>query len=222
VLPLAPTNPMDVPFSQISNVQWAAGAMAIAVGAVLMLLGTWRMRLLVFWLIAALSPFTPLDLEMASPRYVYMASIPLAVLVGIVTMNALALFQKPYARIASTGLVIVALAAMSVFGASVTTKRNNDFAVSARAYEVLGTRLKDVLPRVPAGSRIVIHDGDGVWNLFWLWPQVTVQAAYRDPTLQVVSVPPNYPPPGHLQGDINVYYLPGPGSFTLNAPSVSH
>ncbi|HEX5369243.1 MAG TPA: hypothetical protein VFY10_07495 [Dehalococcoidia bacterium] len=220
VLPLARSNPMDVPLSRISDAQWAGGALAIAAGVALLIFGTWRMRLLVVWLAAALSPFVLWDIKVESPRYVYMAGIPLAIIVGILTTEALARLKRPYLRITATGFVVAALAVMSVVGVYVTNQRNNDFERSARPYHVLATGLKQELPDLPHGARVVIHDG--VWNAFWVWPQVTVQAEYRDTSLRVVSVPPNFAAPPPQPGDIQVYYRATTGSFTTAAPSVMH
>lgn len=216
VLPLAPPNPMDVPFSRISDLQWAAGGVAMAIGAALLLFGTWRLRLLVVWALAAMSPFTLWDLKVESPRYAYMASIPFAILVGILVMNAVTLARPRYLRLAATGLVVLMLGVVAGAGAYGTITRNESFQDSAYPYQVLGTRLKDTLPAVPHGSRIVVHNC--ALKLFWIWPQITVEAEYRDPTLKVVNVAPQASPPPPRPGDIDVYYQPSSQSFTLAAP----
>ncbi len=217
VLPLAQPDPMDVPFSRISDVQWAAGAVALAIGAALLVFGTWRLRLLVVWALAAMSPFTLWDLKVESPRYAYMASIPLAILVGILVMNAAVLTRPRYLRLAVTGALVLMLTTVASVGSYATIARNESFQDSAYPYQVLGTRLKDTLPAVPHGSRIVVHNC--ALKLFWIWPQITVEAEYRDPTLEVVSVAPKAAAPPARPGDIDVYYQPSSQSFTLAAPS---
>ncbi len=138
VLPLAAPDPMDVPFSRISDVQWAAGAVALAIGAALLLFGTWRLRLLVVWALAAMSPFTLWDLKVESPRYAYMASIPLAILLGILVMNAVALPRPRHLRMAATGAVVLMLALVAGAGAYGTIARNESFQDSALSISSTG------------------------------------------------------------------------------------
>ena len=217
VFPIASPGPMDVLFRRIVPVEWAAGALALALCVILLLRGSARSRFLIIWAAAALSPFTLWDAAVESPRYVYMAAIPLAIGVGILTTSAMALLEPRHFRAGARAFIVLVLVVISAVGAYTTIKRNEAFQDSAIPYEILATRLKDAVPTVPHGSRIVIHNS--VLNLFWIWPKVTVQTAYRDSSLSVVTVRPNSAPPEHQPGDVDVYYLAGSRSFTLKPPS---
>ena len=153
---------------------------------------------------------------MESPRYVYMASIPMAIMLGILATNLVAMAQRRYLKLATVGVVVALISVVAIVGSVTTIKRNESFQDGAAPYQVLGTRLRAALPSVPSGSRIVIHNCS--LQLFWIWPQVTVEAEYRDPTLKVVNVPPQVAPPPARPGDIDVYYLPASETFSMAPP----
>ena len=66
-------------------------------------------------------------------------------------------------------------------------KRNESFQDGAYPDQLLATRLKTALPSGASRvTRIVIHNCS--LQLSCIWPQKTVEAEYRDPSLKVVTV----------------------------------
>ena len=215
VMPLARSNPMDVPFASMGDVQWAAGFAAIALGAWLLIVGSPRTRFLVFWAAAALAPFALWNLDVVAPRYVYMAAVPFSILVGLGAEQVLMMSKR--VGVEPLGIAMVAATALAVVagGSLATFERDRDFERAIYPFEILATRLKESVPEIPPGSRVVILNG--IWDYFPVWPQVVVDAEYRDPTLTVVNVPPELTGTGWPQpqpNDVVIYYSTTTGQFS--------
>jgi hypothetical protein len=187
VLPLAEGSPLALSFSAISGWQWAAGALAVLAGVLLMVLGSWRMRFLVAWTGLALSPFTLWNIEWMSPRYLYMAVLPYSIcLAWLLSAGIEALRSRPGLQTAAAGLLTVAAVAAAGLGLVATERRNSDWAAATQPFEVLAQGLPQTVPDPAPGSRFVIYYG--VWQEFPVWPEVVVQTVYGDLSLDVVSL----------------------------------
>jgi hypothetical protein len=220
VLPLATGSPLALSFQAIGPVQWAAGAIAIAAGGLLLLLGSWKMRLLAVWTAAALAPFTLWNIEWLSPRYVYMAAIPYSIILAWLLNAAFdALRHHRPLRVALAGGLVVVAAGAGAVSAQGTIARNDDWAASTEAYRILAQALPEAVPEVPPKSRIVIYYG--IWQDFPLWPRVVVRTIYKDESIDVVSVDRRNVDaslPRREARDIVVYYSDG---HFLRVPSVA-
>jgi hypothetical protein len=218
-LPLTDSNPSDVPLVRIPDEQWAAGAATLAVAGVLLVFGSPLMRLLVIWLACALAPFMLWDRDALGPRYVYMAAVPFSVLASQLLFSLVEHMQgRRLVRAASLALAGIVVVAAAGFGAVHTYERNNDWEQFTARYELLATGLRETYPELPPGSRVVIYNG--IWNIFYKWPEVVVQATYGDASISVVSVPADRVPAAKASarpGDIVVVYADGHFSKTSAA-----
>jgi hypothetical protein len=166
------------------------------------------------WIAIGLAPFTPWDADVVSPRYVYFAAAPFAMLMAHLAWTAVAWFQG--APRAAAGLFIAAATAVAlVFGGIITLDRNGAFERDVLRYEVLGTQLPEAVPDVPPNARVVIYNG--IWNRWPKWPESVLRSVYADETLTVVNVLPDRAAGMQTQpGDIVVYYADG--RFSLRGP----
>jgi hypothetical protein len=210
-LPITNGAPMSQSFASLDMLQWVAGALAIAGGAVLLIIGSWRMRFLIVWAGLALAPFTLWDLPFTAPRYVYFAAAPFAI---VVSWLAYAAWQQiaPVLRFQWLQALPVAIAAIvfAVAGGLMNLERNQTWAQTTEPYRQLATSLKQAVPEVEPGSRFIIYYG--VWGGFTLWPDVVVQTIYQDPTLDAVNIPRQFSEddgPRRRANDIVVYYTDG-------------
>jgi hypothetical protein len=210
-LPLQSGGPMAESFARMSTEQWVAGGLAIAGGLVLFLAGSRQVKFLVFWAALSLAPFSLWAIPWVSPRYVYMAAVPFAILVawlGFALWQAAAQLRVP-ATMRLT-LALPALAALAYFGGLATIERNQAWGEASEPYRVLATGLKQAVPHVEPGSRIVIYYG--VWDGFPLWPDAVARTIYRDGSIRVMNVGRALSEDGgprRQYGDIVVYYADG-------------
>jgi hypothetical protein len=202
-LPLAPSNPMDVPEVLIPDAQWIAGAVFIAVLGVCLLFGSGLVRFLVCWTIAALAPFTLWDLDVVAPRYVYLAGAPAAVLAVHLVFAAIERVGFTHVRLALTGAAAAGLVAVAVFGIDKTRERDDAWVRATRDYQVLAAELTELYPNVSPGTHFVIMDGPAF--PYWRWPVAAVRTVYRDRSLSATSVPPGWPVQVKA-GDVVLYY----------------
>jgi hypothetical protein len=187
-LPLNAGEPMSQSFGVMGPVQWAAGAIAIAAGAMLFLAGSARARFLIVWAGLALAPFTLWDVPYTAPRYVYMAGMPFAVLVSwLGCMGVRALAGTPALRRPAYAAGAIAVAVLVVAGSAGHVRRNQGWQETTEPYRVLATGLKEALPEVESHSRIILYYG--VWDGFPMWPDAVVRTIYRDATLDAMNVP---------------------------------
>lgn len=211
VLPLATGSPLALSFQAIGPVQWAAGAVAIASGVLLLLVGSWKMRLLALWTAAALAPFTLWNIEWLSPRYVYMAAIPYSICLAWLIHAAVdALRRYRPLQLAVAGGFVAGAVGVSVVSAQMTLDRNDDWAASTESFRILAQGLPEAVPTVPPKSRIVIYYG--IWQDFPLWPRVVVRTIYKDESIDVISIDRrnvDSPLPRREPRDIVVYYNDG-------------
>jgi hypothetical protein len=208
VLPLARSNPMDVPFTGISQLQWSAGAVAAVLGVLLFVTGSTLMRFLLLWILLALAPFALWDYDFVAPRYVYLAAAPFSVLTMVIAASIVERMRRSGTRRAATTAIVAAVSVMVALGAIGTIQRNREFERAIRPFELLGVGMKRAVPRIPPGARVVIYFG--IWDHFSVWPAVVLQTVYRDPTLRVINVRPRdvrHTRPG--PDDFPVYYVGG-------------
>lgn len=186
-LPLHSQAPLAEPLSTYSTAQWTAGALTLATGLILLLAGSWLMRLLVVWTAAALAPFTLWDLDYTAPRYVYMAAVPFSIAVAWLASAAWQALPRRFGvhYVALAGALPLLLVA-AVLSAGGTLERNQAWHQSSEPFRVLAGGLKEALPQVNRYSRLVIYYG--VWEDFPVWPRAVVRTIYGDPTLDVVNV----------------------------------
>jgi hypothetical protein len=221
VLPLAEGSPLALSFQAIGPEQWAAGGVAIAGGVLLLIAGSWKMRLLAVWTAVAIAPFTLWDSEWLSPRYVYMAAIPYAIAVAWLIDATLGLLRSNRRLQLSMAAGVLALAVgAGAVSADAQIERNADWAQSTEAFRILAEGMPAAVPEVPAKSRIVIYYG--IWQDFPLWPRVVLRTIYQDETLDVISVDRRNVDsslPRREPRDIVVYY--SDGHFLPIAPTAT-
>ncbi|HLF78006.1 MAG TPA: hypothetical protein VJB57_11020 [Dehalococcoidia bacterium] len=210
-LPITNGAPMSQSFASMDALQWVAGALAIAAGAVLLLIGSWRMRFLVVWAGLGIAPFTLWDVPYTAPRYVYFAAAPFAIAVSWLAYGA---WQQVAPRLRFQSLQAVPVAtiavALAVVGGFASMERNETWERTTEPYRQLATSLKQAVPEVESGSRIIIYYG--VWDGFTLWPDAVVQTIYKDPSLDAVNIPRQFSEddgPRRRANDIVVYYTDG-------------
>jgi hypothetical protein len=210
-MPITTGGPMSQSFASMDALQWVAGALVIAAGAVLMLLGSWRMRFLVIWAGLGLAPFTLWDVPFTAPRYVYYAAPAFAIAVSWI---AYAAWMQLAARAKLVPVrvlpAIAAIAALAVLGGIANVERNATWQKTTQPYQQLATSLKQAVPEVAPGSRFIIYYG--VWGGFPLWPDVVVRTIYKDPTLDAVNIPRRFSEddgPRRRANDIVLYYTDG-------------
>jgi hypothetical protein len=186
VLPISTTTPIDLYLYRIVPLQWAAGMAGIVAGCILFLAGSARMRFLLVWLALSLSPFALWGINYTSPRYVYMAALPYAIILAwvVVTLVSQVQLNQVVVRRAAMGLASIALAAGVFFAARTVIDRNDAWGAQALSYGLLVEDLQEALPTVPANSRIVIYYSP--WPDFW--STSVVQSIYGDPSIRVVNV----------------------------------
>lgn len=181
-LPLNAGGEMARGFASFSELEWGAGALGVMLGLSLLLFGSGRGRFFILWVALALAPFALWEIPFTAPRYVYMAAAPFAIIVAWLLMSCWQLLD-PRLRLASA---IASVTALVILGAIAGYERNRDWRQSTEPYRVLAQGLKQAVPQVEPGSRLVIYYG--VWDGFNLWPEVVVRTVYRDASLNAVSV----------------------------------
>lgn len=219
VLPLAEGSPLALSFQSIDTAQWAAGAVAIAGGAVLLLVGSWKLRLLALWTALALAPFTLWNIEWISPRYVYMAAVPYSILLAWVVGAAMeGLRSRQWTQIAAFVTLAAIAAGSAYFSVQAILDRNEAWARSTASFRILAEGMPAAVPDVPPNSRFVIYYG--IWQDFPLWPRVVLRTIYKDDTIDVISIDRRNVDatlPRREPRDIVVYY--SDGHFLPIAPS---
>lgn len=221
VLPLAEGSPLALSFQALEPAQWAAGALAIAGGGVLLLVGSWKMRVLALWTALALAPFTLWDIEWMSPRYVYMAAVPYSILFAWLVGTVIdALRQWRRVQFAAFGVAVAIGLVAVVPSVEATLERNEDWANSTEPFRILAQGVPAAVPEAPKGTRFVIYYG--IWQDFPLWPRVVVRTIYKDESIDVISVDrrnvDSYLPRREPR-DIVVYY--SNGHFLPIAPTAA-
>jgi hypothetical protein len=192
-LPLAEGGPMDVFLHRFHTLQWAAGVTTLAALAWFLLFGSRMTRFLALWCIVAILPFALWKPMNISPRYVYFAAMPFAILVAWACASVLngiaALTSRPgwwprLARVAGGAVALPVAVLLLVTAVRSTETRNQSWSGEVARYGVLRDALEDLEPP-PKGSRIVIFYG-GTWTDFWA--TAVARSVYGDPTLQTVTV----------------------------------
>ena len=186
VLPITQTTPVDVLLYRIEPVQWAAGIVGIVAAVVLFLFGSARMRFLLVWLGLSLAPFTLWGVNYTSPRYVYMAALPYAIVLSwlIVSLVAQVHVWPVLVRRTAMATAAAALAGAAFVSGLTVVGRNDAWSAQAFSYGRLVDDMRQALPEVPPNSRIVIYYSP--WPDFWA--SSVVQSIYEDPTIRVVNV----------------------------------
>ena len=188
ILPVTQTTPIDLMLYRIVPLQWAAGLIGIVAGCVFFIVGSMRMRFLLIWLALSLSPFALWGVNYTSPRYVYMAALPYAIILAWGAVTLLSHFElKPVpvlARRAAIGLTASALAIGAFVSGLTVVDRNDAWSAQAFNYGRLVEDLQEALPSVPPNSRIVIYYSP--WPDFWATS--VAQSIYEDPSIRVVNV----------------------------------
>jgi hypothetical protein len=206
-LPLADTNPMDVPEAMITDSQWAAGAAVAIVMGLCLIFGSNRLRMLVLWVAAALAPFTLWDLGTVSPRYVYLAAAPFAIAVSILGAALVERVRIRPVRLTFGGALTAALVVLAIFGFEQTQDRDGRWETATNDYRVLAEGMASIEHDIPEGSRIVVLDGP--WYPYWFWPVATVRTIEQNETLWAVSIPPGWPMVESLPGDVILHHIDG-------------
>ena len=185
VLPLTPAHPVDIFLYDIPTAQWAAGLAALAAGAVLFVAGSNRVRFLLIWTALALAPFTLWGVRYTSPRYVYIAALPYAILLSWLLVQVLAVRLQPaVSRVALRAAAVGAVAAFAVVASQAVLARNDEWSRETEKYGVLTASLQEALDDVPSGTRVVIYYG----NWFDFWATSVAQSIYADRSIRVMNV----------------------------------
>jgi membrane protein implicated in regulation of membrane protease activity len=211
VLPLTAASPIDLLVRDIPTIQWVAGAIAIAGGALALVFGSRWIKLLVIWTAVGIAPFTLWDLNYTSPRYVYMAAVPFSIIlswgvVEVVRFVTHALHFKPLQGLALAGTA-AAIAVACVISWQTVQSRDATWSAETAKYRPLAENLKTALKDPPKnGGRLIIYYG--YWPDFWA--SAVARTVYGDKKLYVVSVPgkvadTNFP--RVRPNDVVVYYL---------------
>lgn len=210
-LPLRSGGPMAESFARMDVEQWMAGGLALFFGLVLVFAGSRQVRFLVLWTGFAIAPFTLWDIPWVSARYVYMAAPPFAVVaawLGYALWQAADRFEKAKALRLTVALVV--LATLAFLGGLATVKRNAAWGRASEPYRVLANGLKQAVPEVEPGSRIVIYYG--VWEGFPLWPNAVARTVYKDESIRVMNIGRTLSEnegPKRQYGDVVLYYADG-------------
>jgi hypothetical protein len=225
VLPLTHPAPLEVLLRDIAPLQWAAGLVAIVAGLVLLALGTRLQRFLVLWAAASLAPFALWDALYTSPRYVYVAAAPFAILASELiyqaSLQVTAALRELTPRLSRPHLVpagvvaIIALAA-AIVSAQTLLDRNAIWSRETARYGVFAEALQRDLPSPPPGAQIYIVS-TGVTEF---WATAVARAVYADPNLKVKPVAASRLEQPFRRSDL-VLYMVGdelvPISFTSQA-----
>jgi hypothetical protein len=175
--------------------QWVVGAIAFILAAVLLAIGSNRVRVLILWTALSLAPFTLWTAPIAPARYTYMAAIPFAILLcwsaaaiasAIGRSSAFERLRGWNLALAPVAVGAAAVLALALLSAYETRQRNETFAAAAEPYEVLAEGLPRALPKVASNSRLIIYYG--VWDGAFVWQDAVVQTIYRDRTLRTLNV----------------------------------
>ncbi len=194
VLPLASAKPIDVMLASVPPEQWGAGLAAIVAAIVLLIAGSRLVRFLVIWAALALAPFTLWNLPYTTPRYVYLAAIPFAILLAWIAVKLVSLVVEltsrpavaPRAlRLAAAGAGLVAVVLLFQLSSGTTRARNAVWGNETAKYGVLARQLEKEVPELPSGSRVVVFYAD--WPQFWA--SSTARSVYGDRSIVVVGIP---------------------------------
>ena len=164
VLPLTDASPIDLLIRDIPTVQWVAGALAIAGGALGLVFGSRWLKLLVIWTALAIAPFTLWDLNYTSPRYVYMAAVPFSIILAwgageIVRFVVHVLHFRPIQALALAGTA-AGIALACVISWQTVQQRDATWTAETAKYQPLADNLKLALKDPPKnGGRLVIYYG---------------------------------------------------------------
>lgn len=195
-LPLTSPGPVDIILKDIPVWQWTAGIAVLASCVFLFVFGSNRMRFLVAWLVGGLAPFTLWDLTYTSPRYVYVAAVPFAIILAWSIVAVTSWLVARWERIGRWRFavqvpiiagVLIALALAGRIATTTTIERNEAWSVETGKYGDLQEGLLAFLPSLPAGARVIIYNGD--WPDFWA--TAVAQSVYGDRSIQVVVIPPS-------------------------------
>ena len=211
VLPLTDASPIDLLIRDIPTVQWIAGAVAIAGGALALAFGSRWLKLLVIWTALGVAPFTLWDLNYTSPRYVYMAAVPFSIIFAwgtteVVRFVVHVLRFRPVQALALAG-TFAAIAIACVISWQTVQERDATWTAETAKYKPLADNLKIALKDPPKnGGRVVIYYG--YWPDFWA--SAVARTIYGDKKLYVVNVPgkvadTNFP--RVRPNDVVLYYL---------------
>jgi hypothetical protein len=169
--------------------------------------------LLGLWLVAAISPYIFFDFT--TPRYLYLAGVPFALLVAAAWDASEDPSGRPWlpARLAASWLPFLERSAITIFAFFVLATavwQMDNITAMYDDYEEFRGLVQEVLPEeLPAGSRLIIHypadfpnplwgpdmnNSAFVWIVHYLYPgvsQVTFVGPETDlPTMEVTVVPP--------------------------------
>jgi hypothetical protein len=207
VLPLTSANPLDIMLRDIPPAQWAAGLMAIALGFVALAFGSRWLKFLVLWAAMAMAPFTLWNLNYTSPRYVYMAAVPFAIILSWGAVSAVPLVVRLLRyRIFVGAALATGLTAALVVSTMTTLSRDQAWGKQTDSFQLLQNELRATVKDVPKNSRIVIYYGP--WTDFWATS--VAQTMYGDRSIRVYNVPAERVESGYprtRQSDIILYYL---------------
>jgi hypothetical protein len=179
----------------IVPMQWAAGLVAATASAFMLAAGRPLIRFLIIWTALALAPFMLWDALYTSPRYVYLAAAPFAIVVAILARSVWDLVTRTMRRwwpghvwpLGFLGAVTTAAVLTIAFlSAGALRDRNQDWGRATARYGQLAEELKRQVPSLPKGSRIFIVSGD----TGDAWATAMARTIYGDKTLTVRFVSP--------------------------------
>ncbi len=145
------------------NAAHAVAGLALAVVALAALArGPNVARFAAMFLLLALAPYVPLKLWSA-PRYVYLASIPFALLAAAALREALLHAQRlrpvmPGASALPVALTVVAVGVLAFYGWQ-TVSQNRDFGDGTGEWEALVSGLERAYPELPPESTVYVRGG---------------------------------------------------------------
>ena len=152
--------------------------------ALLLALGTARVRFATAWMLIAILPFAFFTWGIAS-RYQYLPAIGFALLLadGIEWLNRALARRLP--DVARVGVVAVLVAAITIRFMVFASEAVENFAARTELWRGFGHALRAEYPQGPVGGEVAIPralaDKHG-----WLYLEALVRWEFRDPTIQVV------------------------------------
>ena len=193
-LPLASGSPVAVMIQLVGPAQWAAGLVILFASALAFLSGSRPVKFLVVWIGLAFAPFALWEPQDISPRYVYLAAMPFAILASWSCVRLISCLRASIpghqwpSRALRLGVPAAALAvsaAVAFLSINADKERNAAWSKETAKYGVLRTALEDEFPAMLPGTRLIVLYGE--WPDFWA--SSVARTVFGDPSLWVTSIP---------------------------------
>jgi hypothetical protein len=158
----------------------------------LFVIGSRQLRFLVLWLGFSFAPFALWEPQNVSPRYVYLAAMPFAILVSwlcvrlVASLTGLVATWAPgrYLRFAVPAGAMALVLYGSLLSIRGVEDRNTAWSRETARYGMLREALESEFPTLQDGTRLIVFYGE--WPDFWA--SAVARTIYGDPSLWVTSI----------------------------------